>query len=79
MTLKRLARLGAVGGALVALGEAGHVLLDRFGTAFGHHLFHVLFAGGAAILFGVFALVDIRRNGLPRFSWSLRPQAGARE
>jgi len=79
VNLKRLTRLGAAGAVLVALGEGGHLLLNRLGTVLGHHLFHVLFAGGAVVVFTAYALADIRRHGLPRLSWSLRPEAGGRE
>jgi hypothetical protein len=59
---------------VVVVGEAGHHLLERMGQAVAHHLFHILFAGGAALLFGIYVAVDIRRHGWPRFSWRLRTE-----
>ncbi len=63
------------------VGEAGHHLLERIGQAVAHHLFHVLFAGAAALAFGIFVVLDVRRHGWPSFSWRLRPgseEAGGR-
>jgi hypothetical protein len=57
---------------VLVVGEAGHQLLERMGQAVAHHLFHVLFAGGAALVFGVYVALDIRRHGWPRLSWRLR-------
>jgi hypothetical protein len=57
---------------VLVAGEAGHQLLERMGQAVAHHLFHILFAGGAALLFGIYVAVDVRRHGWPRFSWRLR-------
>lgn len=60
---------------VVVLGEAGHHLFERLGKAVAHHLFHVLFTGGAALAFGIFVLLDVRRHGRPTFSWRLRPRS----
>jgi hypothetical protein len=57
--------------AVAVVGEGGHRLFDQYGTAVGHHLFHILMVGGAALLFFAIAVYDIRRNGRPRFSWRL--------
>jgi hypothetical protein len=54
---------------LALIGELGHQLLTGLGQTLAHHFFHVLFAGGAAVIFGAFVLVDIRRHGWPTFSW----------
>jgi hypothetical protein len=54
---------------LALVGEFGHHLLERLGQTLAHHFFHLLFAGGAAVIFGVFVLVDVRRHGWPTFSW----------
>jgi hypothetical protein len=54
---------------VAAVGEAGHHLLDGLGQAVAHHLLHVLLAGGAALAFMVYVVVDVRRHGWPTFSW----------
>jgi hypothetical protein len=58
---------------LALVGEFGHHLLERLGQTLAHHFFHILFAGGATVIFGAFVLVDIRRHGWPTFSWRARP------
>jgi len=60
-------------------GELGHQLLERLGQTLAHHLFHVLFAGGAAAAFLVYVAIDVRRHGWPTFSWRTRtrPQESA--
>lgn len=55
--------------AVAVLGEGGHRLFDQYGSAVGHHLFHIVLVGGASLLFVALALYDISRNGRPRFSW----------
>ena len=67
----RRALLFALG--LGLLGELGHQLLGRWGQALAHHFFHILFGAAAILAFGIYAAVDIRRHGLPRFSRRLRP------
>lgn len=62
---------------LALLGELGHQLLGRLGQTLAHHLFHILFAGGAAVLFIAYVAVDIRRHGWPTFSWRLRARTPA--
>jgi hypothetical protein len=54
---------------LALVGELGHQLLDRFGDALAHHLFHVVFAGAAAAAFVAYVVVDVRRHGWPTFTW----------
>jgi hypothetical protein len=63
---------------LAVAGELGHQLLERMGQTVAHHLFHILFGFGAALAFGIYVLVDIRRHGMPTFSWRLRPPERAR-
>jgi hypothetical protein len=58
---------------LAVAGELGHQLLERAGQAVAHHLFHILFGFGAAVAFGIYVLIDIRRHGWPTFSWRIRP------
>jgi hypothetical protein len=58
---------------LAAVGEVGHQLLEHLGQALAHHFFHILFGFGAAVVFGTYVLLDIRRNGWPTFSWRIRP------
>ena len=57
--------------AVAIVGEGGHQLFDRYGTAVGHHAFHVATIGAASLLFAGIVIADIRRNGAPRFSWRL--------
>lgn len=61
--------------ALGVLGEIGHRLLERLGDTLAHHLFHLTFGAGAALVFAALVLADIRRNGWPTFSWRLRSPA----
>jgi len=55
---------------IALLGEVGHQLLRGHDLA--HHLFHILFLGGAVGGFAAYAIVDIRRHGVPSFRWRLR-------
>jgi hypothetical protein len=64
--------------AVAVVGEGGHQLFDRYGTAFGHHAFHIFMVGAAAMMFAAIVYVDIRRNGRPRFSWRLHPADAGR-
>jgi hypothetical protein len=59
---------------LFLVGEAGHHVLESLGQTLAHHLFHVLFAGTAVLVFAVYVVVDVRRHGRPTFSWRLRPR-----
>jgi hypothetical protein len=61
---------------IVLAGELGHQALEGVGRAMTHHLFHVMFALGAALVFLAFVLVDIRRHGPPTFSWRVGPPEG---
>jgi hypothetical protein len=61
--------------AVAVIGEGGHQLFDRYGTAIGHHAFHIAMIGGASLLFAGLVALDIRRNGRPRFSWRLHTPA----
>ncbi|HEX2024792.1 MAG TPA: hypothetical protein VHH92_00180 [Actinomycetota bacterium] len=54
---------------VAVVGEAGHQLLDRLGETVAHHLFHILFAGAAAIVFVAYVAVGVRRYGWPVLSW----------
>jgi hypothetical protein len=69
-------RLAWLGVPVVVVGEAGHHLLDRVGQAVAHHLFHILFAGGAAVGFVAYVVIDVRRHGWPAFSWRTRVEPG---
>jgi hypothetical protein len=71
-----LARLAWLAVPVVVVGEAGHHLLDRLGQAVGHHFFHILFAGGAAVAFVAYVVVDVHRHGWPAFSWRPRVESG---
>jgi hypothetical protein len=54
-------------------GELSHRLLERLGQTLAHHLFHILFAGAAAVAFVVFVAIDVRRHGWPIFSRGAGP------
>ena len=43
--------------------------------ALGHHAAHILLIGGAALVYAGYLAVHVARNGLPAFSWRLRPNA----
>jgi hypothetical protein len=64
--------------SVIAVGEAGHVLLDALGADLAHHVFHIAFPLVAFTLFAVFVARDVRAHGWPRFSWQLRghPRSG---
>jgi hypothetical protein len=64
-------KLALVLAPIVLLGEVGHEVLGRIGQVVAHHLFHILFLGGAVVVFAAYAIVDIRRHGRPSFSWRL--------
>lgn len=57
---------------LALFGELGHQLLEHLGATLAHHLFHILFAGGAAGAFVLYVAIDVRRHGWPSFSWRIR-------
>jgi hypothetical protein len=71
---RRLAGLAWLVIPVAVIGEAGHRLLEAIGRTLAHHLFHVLFAGGAAVVFLAYVAVDVRRYGWPDFSWRARPE-----
>lgn len=37
------------------------------------HLLHIAFLAGAFIVFGAYVVFDVKRNGMPLFSWRLKP------
>jgi hypothetical protein len=57
---------------MAILGELGHQVLERWGDVLAHHLFHIAFAGGAALAFIGFVAIDVRRHGWPEFIWRVR-------
>ena len=61
--------------ALALVGELGHRFFLWTGWTGAHHLFHFLYGAGALVVFSRYVVHDIRRNGVPRFSWHLRPEA----
>ncbi len=67
-------RAGALGLLLLALGEAGHHVLEHAHQEIAHHLFHILFGAGAILVFGLYMFREVRRNGWPRFTWRLRAE-----
>lgn len=58
--------------SIALLGGVGHQVLDRLRQVLPHHLFHILFPGGAILAFAAYAIADARRYGRPSFSWRLR-------
>ena len=60
---------------LVVFGEAAHRFFSWTGWTAAHHVFHLLYGGGAVLGFMWFAVRDVRQNGMPRFSLRLAPQA----
>ncbi|HEY7755925.1 MAG TPA: hypothetical protein VID69_06840 [Actinomycetota bacterium] len=71
---RQVARIAIVVLGLVALGEAGHQVFERLGWQAGHHAFHLAYGAGAIVAFCAFAARDVRRHGLPRLTWALRPR-----
>ena len=57
---------------IALLGEAGHQLFEHLHRQAAHHAFHLLFVGGAVIVFSIYLVREIRRNGWPSFSWRVR-------
>jgi hypothetical protein len=41
----------------------------------GHHLFHLVFFGGASLIFVLYMAFLVWENGWPKFSWRLDPDA----
>ena len=73
-----IGRLAALLVPIALLGEAGHQLFERLHRQAAHHAFHLIFAAGAVIVFGLYLVREIRRNGWPSFSWRLRPEPEAK-
>jgi hypothetical protein len=64
---RAIAIVGTVAG-LAVLGEAGHVAFERLGWETAHHAFHVLYLGGAFVVFATAVIRDRthrRRCGSP--------------
>ena len=59
-----------VGGHDHGLGVVPHVDVHL-----GHHFLHLVFFGGASIVFGLYVAFLVRESGPPRFSWRLDPEA----
>lgn len=59
---------------MAALGEGGHLLFEHFGWP-GHHLFHALYPMAAFVVFVSCVMAEVKRHGMPRFSWRLRQDA----
>jgi hypothetical protein len=55
----------------VAAGDTLHVALHALAVPLPHHLFHIVFIGGAALVFWIWVALDVSRHGAPRFSWRL--------
>jgi hypothetical protein len=55
----------------VAAGDSLHLALHVFGVPLPHHLIHVLFVGGATVVFWSWVLLAALRDGVPRFTWRL--------
>ena len=60
---------GLPGGVPATAGPLAHLV--------GHHGLHLVFAGGAVVLYFCYLVAHIRRNGWPSFSWRLAPEAEA--
>ena len=71
------AKLALVVVALAASGEAGHQLLSRLGCVEVHHAFHLIYPAAAVVVFGVYLVEYIRRDGWPVFSLRLRLETDA--
>ena len=63
---------------LALIGEFGHHLLDTLGQTLAHHFFHIVFGGGATLIFLAYVAIDVRRHGWPEFTWKIRPDRAER-
>ena len=66
---------------VLAFLTSGHRESLEGGTGFhshllAHHLFHVIFIGGAALVFCAYVAVLVMHEGWPTFSWRLDPNHG---
>ena len=57
----------------VAAGDTLHVALHALAVPLPHHLFHIVFIGGATAVFWGWVALYVHGQGVPRFSWRLRP------
>lgn len=82
VTLYALAAVRMSHGGMPYSGMAGRGLPgESLVLALGHHGLHLVFAGGAVVVFALAMVARIRRDGMPSFSWSLglpaaRPRPG---
>ncbi len=71
--LRLASKLAWIVALAAILGEAGHHIFERLHEHAAHHLFHILFGGGALVIFVSYLVVSIVRHGWPSFSWRIRP------
>jgi hypothetical protein len=55
--------------------DHGLGLVPRLDLHLGHHLFHLVFFGGASLIFALYVAFLVWENGWPKFSWRLDPHA----
>ena len=63
---------------LTALHAGGHgaakgAQVGLLSELVGHHGVHLVFAGGAVVIYFGYVIAHVRRNGWPSFSWKLSP------
>lgn len=54
-------------------GHADSVAAEAGGHLLAHHFFHLVFIGGASLVFVVYVAFLILENGWPKFSWRIDP------
>ena len=55
--------------------DHGLGIVPHLDVHLGHHFFHVVFFGGASLIFALYVAFTVWENGWPKFSWRLDPHA----
>jgi hypothetical protein len=84
--LEHRAALGAIGAVTAMLtvwglsglhagahGAVAGVQVGLLSELVGHHGLHLVFAGGAVVVYASYVIAHVRRHGWPSFSWKLTP------
>ena len=53
--------------------DHGLGIVPHLDVHLGHHFFHLVFFGGASLVFALYVAFMVRENGWPKFSWRLDP------
>jgi hypothetical protein len=55
--------------------DHGLGIVPHLDVHLGHHFFHLVFFGGASLIFVLYVAFTVWENGWPKFSWRLDPDA----